>query len=183
MEKTYQIPEGVDVHVNGHRITVKGHLGELSKDFSDPRFNEFVKIEKNGNTIKVSTENENKKFKAVVGTIRAHIKNMTIGVSKGYKYEMKILYTHFPITVTHSGEKIEVKNFFGEKSTRLAKVVGKTDVKIDKELITLTGINVEDVGQTAANIERACKLRDRDRRIFQDGIYLDNRKLKTGENV
>jgi large subunit ribosomal protein L6 len=183
MEKSYEIPQGVEVTVHGLHVTVKGHLGELSKDFSDPRFNELVKIEKHGSTVKVSTEHENKKIKAVVGTINAHVKNMSLGVSKGYKYELKILYTHFPITVTHSGDKVEVKNFFGEKSIRTAKIVGKTEIKVDKETITLTGINVEDVGQTAANLERACKLRNRDRRIFQDGIFLDNRKLKTGENI
>jgi large subunit ribosomal protein L6 len=183
MEKTYTVPNGVEVHVHNMHIKVKGAHGELSKDFEDPRFNGLINIHKEGDLFKVTGLSENKKVSAMVGTIAAHVKNMALGVSNGYVYEMKILYTHFPITVVQAGREIQVKNFFGEKSIRTAEVVGNVDVKIEKDTITIAGINVEEVGQTAANIERACKLRNRDRRIFQDGIYLDSRKLKTGEHV
>ena len=183
MEKTNNIPDGVDVHVHGMQIKVKGKHGELSRDFADPRFIHLVKIEKDGNLVRVSGATDIKKVNAIVGTINAHVKNMIIGVTTGYKYEMKILYTHFPISVAQNGKEIQIKNFFGEKSTRTAKIAGDAEVKIDKDIITITGNNVEEVGQTAGNIEGACKLRGRDRRVFQDGIYLSERKLKTGENV
>lgn len=183
MEKTINALEKADVHINGLHVKVKGPNGELEKDFSDPRFNGVIKIAKEGNHIKVSTESKDRKTLAMIGTIAAHIKNMMLGATIGYKYEMKILYTHFPITVAQTGSQIQVKNFFGEKSTRTADVVGNVKVKIEKELITLEGNNVEDVGQTAANIERSCKLTKRDRRIFQDGIYLTSRLLKNGHHV
>ncbi|MBS3050624.1 MAG: 50S ribosomal protein L6 [Candidatus Aenigmarchaeota archaeon] len=183
MEKKVKIPDGVDIRIDGMSIAVKGPLGELSKDFDDPRFSKLVKVEKAGDEVHVSNLKEGRKIGAMVGTIAAHIKNMMLGTSIGFKYEMKVMYTHFPITVTHSGQEVQIKNFFGEKGSRSATVVGKTEVEIDKENITLTGINVEEVGQTAANLERACKLTGRDRRIFQDGIFLTGRRLKTGEKV
>ena len=181
MEKKVQIPDGVDVRIDGMNIIVKGPLGELSKDFDDPRFNKLVKVEKTGNEVHVANVKDGRKIGAMVGTIAAHINNMVLGTTVGFEYVMKIMYTHFPITVTQAGNEIQVKNFFGEKGARSAKVAGKTEVKIDKETITLTGNNIEEIGQTAANLERACKLTGRDRRIFQDGIFLTSRRLKTGE--
>ncbi len=182
MEKFADIPEGAEVTIENMKVTAKGSVGELTRDFEDPRYVGLIKIEKEDSKVKVSTK-EGKKMGAVVGTVAAHIRNMLIGVSIGYQYSMKITYTHFPMTVTLSGDKIEVKNFFGEKNIRYAKVVGNVEVKIEKDLVTITGADVEQVGQTAANIERATKLVKRDRRIFQDGIYLTERRLKNGENV
>src|SRR3972149_9965801 len=103
MEKTINMLDKVDVHVSGLHVKVTGSQGELEKDFSDPRFNGIIKIDKDGNHVKVSNESNDRKKNAMVGTIAAHIKNMMIGASIGYKYEMKILYTHFPITVTQTG--------------------------------------------------------------------------------
>lgn len=183
MEKNVTIPDGVEVRIDGTKVIVKGSLGELTKDFDDPRFNGLVKMEKKDSEVQVSCGDSGRKLKAMVGTIAAHINNMMLGASVGFRYDMRIMYTHFPITVTHSGNEVQVKNFFGEKAARTSKVVGKTEVKIDKENITLTGINVEEIGQTAANLERACKLTGRDRRIFQDGIFLTGRHLKNGEKL
>ncbi len=182
MEKFAVIPEGVEANIEGLKVTAKGPNGELTRDFDDPRYTGVIKIEKDGSKIKVSTE-AGKQMGTIVGTIAAHIRNMLIGVKTGYSYTMKINYTHFPMTVTQNGDTIEVKNFFGEKSLRYAKVVSSVEVKIDKDTVTVSGANVEDVGQTVANIERACKLTKRDRRIFQDGIFLTERKLKNGERV
>nr|AJS11802.1 50S ribosomal protein L6P [uncultured archaeon] len=182
MEKTVPIPDNVQIEVKGLQVTVKGN-GELSRDFADPRLNGLIKIEKKDSMIHVSDSGDSRKVGANVGTIAAHIKNMILGVTAGFKYTMKIMYTHFPLTVSVSDDEIQIKNFFGEKGSRTAGIVGKTEVKVDKEHIILTGASVEDVGQTAANIERACKLTGRDRRIFQDGIFLTDRQLKTGEKV
>lgn len=178
MEKIVQIPEDVEVRVEGLHVTVKSSKGELSRDFGDPRFNGLIKIEKKNSVIHVSSADANRIISAMVGTIAAHMKNMMLGVEKGFKYGMKIMYTHFPMAVSVSGDEVHIKNFFGEKGVRTARIVGKAAVKIDKDTITLTGMNVEELGQTAANIERACKLRGRDRRIFQDGIFITAKRLK-----
>jgi large subunit ribosomal protein L6 len=87
------------------------------------------------------------------------------------------------MSLTVKDGKVEIKNFLGEKGARIAKIVGDTSVKIVKEELTLEAINIEDIGQTCANIEKACKLTKKDRRIFQDGVYLTGRFLQNGEKI
>ena len=113
----------------------------------------------------------------MVGTIRSHISNMIYGVKHGFTYKMKIVYAHFPMTVKVKGKLVTIDNFLGERHPRTAKIIGddvKVSVKGDD--VTITGINKENVGQTMANIEQATKIKGRDPRIFQDGIYLVDKK-------
>lgn len=175
MEQKIQIPEKVQITVSGRDIIVKGPRGELKRSFDDPRFNEDINFSVSGSDFFVRTESTKRRMLAVAGTISGHAKNMVIGVTKGYKYTMKIVYTHFPITVLVKGTDIEVKNFLGEKGVRKVKILGSSEVKADKEFITVTGNSIESVGQTAANIENSCKIGKRDRRIFIDGIYLSEK--------
>lgn len=183
MEDIFEIPNGVDMDVNEHSITVKGKKGQISRDFDDPRFNSLIQMQKDGNKLVIKASAEKRQVKAMVRTMMAHIRNMARGVTHGYKYDMKIVTTHFPITVAQQGNILQIKNFFGEKNMRLAEIVGDTKVKIEKEGLEITGINLEEVSQTAANVELACKLRGRDRRIFQDGIYMHGKSLQTGEKL
>ena len=85
---------------------------------------------------------------------------------------MKIVYAHFPMTVKVKGNIVTIDNFLGERSPRVAKIIGDAKVSVKGEDVTITGINKEEVGQTMANIEQATKIKGRDPRIFQDGIYL-----------
>ncbi|MDD5416368.1 MAG: 50S ribosomal protein L6 [Candidatus Aenigmarchaeota archaeon] len=172
MEKTFKIPEGVTVDINNFRITVNGKKGKIEKDFTNPVFTNKIKIEKNGNEVKVSTTSDKRKVKAVVGTMIAYMKAMSAGVTEGYTYTMKIVYMHFPFTVKVSGKEVTVANFLGGKAVRKAKIVGETKVDIKGEDIFVSGINREEVGQTCGNLERATKIKNRDRRVFQDGIFL-----------
>jgi len=171
-ERTIEIPQGVDVSVEGFKVAVGGSLGKVEKDFSSPLFRNEVKIKKDGNKITVSCDSTKRKIKSVAGTIESHINNMISGVIKGYTYKLKIVFMHFPMTVKAAGKEIIVQNFLGEKSSRKAEITGDVKVVIKDDDITVTGYNKEDVGQTAANIERATKISARDRRVFQDGIFL-----------
>jgi len=87
---------------------------------------------------------------------------------------MKIVYAHFPMTVkaTQSQNKVIIENFLGERYPRTAKIIGHSQVEIQGDEVIITGINKEEVGQTMANIEQATKIKGRDPRVFQDGIYL-----------
>ncbi len=172
MEKKIEIPEGVEVEINGFHVKVKGEKGELERDFDSPIYRKIVKIEKEGNIIKVSSSSDRRKIKAVVGAIAAHIRNMIKGVTQGYKYVLKAVYVHFPMTLEQKGDEIHIKNFLGEKTPRIAKIVGNVKVTINGQEIIVEGINKEEVGQTAANLEQATVVKNRDRRIFQDGIFL-----------
>jgi large subunit ribosomal protein L6 len=85
---------------------------------------------------------------------------------------MKIVYSHFPMKVSVKAGNIVIENFLGERTPRFAKICGDTKVLVKGSEIILIGINKEDVGQTAANLERATRIRRKDPRVFQDGIYL-----------
>jgi large subunit ribosomal protein L6 len=85
---------------------------------------------------------------------------------------MKIVYAHFPMTVKADGSKVTIENFLGERHPRTAKILGDTQVQIKGDEVIVSGINKEEVGQTMANIEQATKIKGRDPRVFQDGIYL-----------
>ncbi|NCN38848.1 MAG: 50S ribosomal protein L6, partial [Candidatus Aenigmarchaeota archaeon] len=85
--------------------------------------------------------------------------------------KMKIVYSHFPITVKVEGNKILVGNFIGEKIPRVARIIGDAKVEVKGQDIIITGLNKEDVGQTMSSIEQICRITKFDRRIFQDGVY------------
>jgi len=173
-EKQLEIPEGVNIDIEKMKVVVSGAKGTINREF----IGVFgVKIEKgeDGKTIKVSTESDIRKQKASVGSIIAHIKNMANGVTEGYTAKLKVIYSHFPVTIKidDAQNKIFIQNFIGEKTPRVAKIVGEqTKVEVKGADITVTGINVEEVGQTAANMEQATRIRDKDRKVFQDGIFI-----------
>ncbi len=172
MEKTIEIPDGVEITIEGMKVVVKGPKGSLSRDFSNPKFDHLITISKEENNVKITSVNERRKVKALVGTIGAHLRNMIKGVTEGFVCIMKIHYLHFPINVTVKDGKVHIRNFLGEKGDRIADIVGDVKVEVGKDEIKITGIDKEAVGQTAANIEQACRVKDKDRRIFQDGIFI-----------
>lgn len=163
------IPEGVSVEINGKKVRVKGPKGEVVRDFS---FARNVRMLKEDNKVVVESYFAKRKQKAVTYSIAAHIQNMIDGVTKGFRYKLKIIYSHFPVTVKVEGDKVVIENFLGEKAPRIAKIVGNVKVTVTKQDIIVEGVNIEEVGQTAANIERATKIKDLDRRVFVDGIYI-----------
>uniref|UniRef100_A0A7C4S5R0 Large ribosomal subunit protein uL6 n=1 Tax=Geoglobus ahangari TaxID=113653 RepID=A0A7C4S5R0_9EURY len=172
-ERFVEIPEDVSVeilgdHVNGYEIKVKGPKGENS------RFLKFrgVQIEKTDGKIRIYTEEKKSNIRAMVGTYASHINNLIKGVKEGFEYRLKILYSHFPMKVRVEGREVVIENFLGEKHPRRAKIFGRAEVEIRGNEIIVRGIDKEECGQTAANIEQATKKRRLDIRIFQDGIYI-----------
>jgi len=165
------VPSDVEVKIEGKRVEVKGPLGSLQKDFSHAR---DISIKMTDGKIILETYYPKKKQLAVLGSVRSHVRNMIAGVTKGYKYVMKIAYAHFPISVKFIPEQGElvIENFLGEKSPRKAKILPGVNVKVEKDDVILTGTDVEAVGQSAANIQQATKIKEKDPRVFQDGIYV-----------
>jgi large subunit ribosomal protein L6 len=101
---------------------------------------------------------------------------MITGVEKGFLYKLKIVFSHFPISVKVQDKTVLIENFTGERRSRRAKIIGDVKVKVESEDVTVEGINLEDVSQTAANIEQATKVKNKDPRVFLDGIYVYERK-------
>lgn len=166
------IPEGVEVIINNNEVSVKGPNGEDSRKFTYPN----VSIKEEEDVVVLETTFPKKKDKAMIGTTRAHINNMIIGVTDGFTYHMKIVFAHFPMTVKVQKDTVVIDNFLGERHPRTAKIVGSSKVAVKGDAVTVTGINKEHVGQTMANLEQATKIKGRDPRVFQDGIYLISRE-------
>lgn len=169
MEKEIIIPENVAAEVQEKSVKISGEKGQSERKF---KYFFDIKIEKKDNKIVISSPSDRKKVKAMIGTVIAHIKNMIKGVTEGYEYKLAIIYSHFPMNVKVEGNKIMITNFLGEKTSRTAKILGDTKVEVKGQDVIVSGTNKEDTGQTAANIETACKLNKYDRRIFQDGIFI-----------
>lgn len=171
IEEVIEIPEGVEVNVEGQSISVKSAKVSLERTFEHPK----IRIEKKDQALVVSCEYPRKKEKAMVGTVRAHINNMIKGVTNGFEYRMKIVYSHFPIKAGVRDDRFVIENFLGEKHPRYAQLIGDTKVTVKGDLVTLTGPNKEHVGQSAVNIENATRIKGYDPRVFQDGIYIVNK--------
>lgn len=171
-----EVPENVSVEINGMKVKVSGPKGTIERDFSHIR---GVEIRKENNKVIIETFFANRRKKALVPTIAAHIENMIIGVTKGFRYKLKIVYSHFPVSVKvdEKNKRIVIENFLGEKAPRIAKIVGNVTVKVKGDDVIVEGIDIEEVGQTAANIEHATKVKDYDRRVFMDGIYIYEKEV------
>ncbi|UCE28789.1 MAG: 50S ribosomal protein L6 [Candidatus Bathyarchaeota archaeon] len=165
--KSVEIPENVEVNVDERVVTVKGEKGTLMRDFSHAP----VSIQLEGNVVKIQTNWPRKREAALVGTIASHIHNMIRGVTKGFTYKLKIVFSHFPISVKVRDKTVAIENFTGERSPRMARIIGDAKVIPKGDDVDVQGVNIEDVSQTAANIERATKIRRKDPRVFLDGIY------------
>lgn len=163
-----EIPKGVTVKTEGMRVTVTGPKVTLTREFPVSR----IKISQVSEGILLTCELPKKKEYALQGTIRAHINNMLTGVTKGFEYKMKIVYSHFPVKAAAKGNEFVIENFLGEKFPRRAPILGDTKVVVKGDEVTLTGADKEVVAQTAANIEQATRIKRYDPRKFQDGIYI-----------
>lgn len=171
IEKTVQVPEGVDVDLDDGILRVKGPNGELSREFDL----EGVQIDIVDEKIVVRSESSKRRQRAAVGTVVSHINNMLKGAQEDFSSKLKVVYSHFPISVSVQDGKVKIENFIGEEEPRFANVLGDTEVEIEGEEIEVKGADKEAVGQTAANIEQAAQAKDRDPRVFQDGIYIVKR--------
>jgi len=168
-----EIPEDIEVRLEGERvIIVKGPLGEVRKDFSKVP----IKFKIEDNKVKYEIYRKGKKGFALINTIKSRINNLFIGVTKGFTYKMKVFYIHFPMTVEVSGEYVIIKNFAGERGVRKARIMPGVTVEVVKKGsdtdVIVKGIDKDAVGQTAANIYLATKVKNKDPRVFLDGIYV-----------
>jgi len=163
-----EIPDKVNAKIDKNILEVSGPKGQVSKDFS--KIPVIATIE--GKKIVVKPYGMRKKNLAVTNTSRSIIKNMIEGVLNGYTYKLKIIYAHFPISIKINDGYIFVENFFGERSPRVIKIIGDCKVSMQGEDLVIQGPNLDDVAQTAANVELGTKVKEKDQRVFLDGLYI-----------
>ncbi len=174
--QTVEIPEGIDAEIDGARVTIKNADRKNEREFNISN----LTMEKKGNKIIIGNKKASKKEKRNMNSIAAHIINMIKGVQEKFEYKLKICFSHFPVTVEIKGNEALIKNFLGERVARKVKIPEGANVKVEKEIITVNSEDKELAGQAAANFENATRISKRDRRIFQDGIFITS---KCGEDI
>ena len=163
-----KVPSGVHVTLSDGTVKVKGPKGELTRTLAHPR----IQLKQEAGALAVTCTLARRKDKALVGTYAAHLRNMVKGVQQEWEYRLKVVYSHFPIKTKVAPDAFLIDNFLGEKNSRRAPILPGVKVKVDGDQVVVTGADLEKVGQTAANIEQACRIRFRDPRVFQDGVYI-----------
>ena len=171
-QETIDIPEGINVTVDKHMMGFQGPLGKTFKSFRKIPIN--VEVAEGKITLKAL--GTRKRDYSILHTARSLIRNICEGLTEGYTIKMKVVYAHFPITVKVDGKTILIENFQGERAPRKTHIVGNTKVIPKGEDVVLTGEVWTDVTQTAANIELKTKVKNKDHRVFLDGIYIYDKK-------
>lgn len=171
LSKIIEIPQEVEVKIDGNKLIVSGSEGENSREFNIGEIN----MKKEEHKIMLHHKKATKKEKKTMNSIASHIKNMIEGAQKKFEYKLKICFSHFPVTVEVKNNQAIIKNFLGEKIPRIVKIPKGVEVNSDKTYITIYSSNKELAGQAAANFENATKVKGRDRRVFQDGIHMINK--------
>jgi len=161
-------------------LSLRPFLGSLKRDLSHLQV-DLYKIEVDGKpTIKVEVWHGTSKRLAGTRTVISHINNMFLGVTRGFRYSMRLVYAHFPINVTieDAGKTIEIRNFLGEKRVRIVKMLEGVTVAKDKAVkdqLILEGNDIENVSRSAAQIHQSCLVRAKDIRKFLDGVYVNGK--------
>ena len=169
-ETSVEIPEQVTVSLKKNMLGVSGPLGKTFKNFKKIP----VIIDVQDKKISIKTSGNRKKEYAIMNTVRSIIRTLCEGVVSGYTIKMKIVYAHFPITVKIQNKDVLIENFQGERAARLARVHGQTKVVSKGDEIILTGPVLTEVTQSAAEIEQKTKIKNKDHRVFLDGIYISS---------
>jgi large subunit ribosomal protein L6 len=172
VENIIEVPEEVNLILNGYKVAVTGPNGTVTRDFRHSQLN----LSYYNNILRIWAENPRKKQASLINTIASHVKNMIKGVTDGFTYRLKIVFIHFPMTINIQGNEIIINNFVGERKARIAKICGDVEIKVEGDDIIVTGNDIENVAQTAANIQQSTKIRNKDLRKFLDGIYVYKRE-------
>ncbi|KAL8851292.1 MAG: hypothetical protein Q9221_003822 [Calogaya cf. arnoldii] len=175
------IPDNVKVHIKSRLVTVEGPRGKLQKDLSHLS---VCFSRPSPGIINIELHHGTRKNVATLRTVKTLINNLIIGVTRGFKYKMRYVYAHFPINVNieKSSEtglyEVDIRNFLGEKIVRKVTMHEGVDVEISKnqkDELTITGNSLENVSQSAADIQQICRVRNKDIRKFLDGLYVSER--------
>ena len=167
-----EIPENVKVVLKSSMLTVEGPLGKTYKNFRKIP----VDIEINDNVVLLKAQGTRNSSYAIMNTARSIIRNLLEGVVDGYTIKMKVVFSHFPINVKIDGKRVLIENFQGERAPRVTKIWGETKVVPKGDDVIITGHVLTDVSQTAAEIEDGSRVKNKDHRVFLDGIYKFEKK-------
>ena len=170
------IPEDVTAETDHLDLEVEGPNGSVSRRLWYPD----VSVSVEDDRVVIESENDDAKTMSTLGTFESHVRNMFHGVTEGWEYELEVFYSHFPMQVEVEGDEVLIENFLGERAPRRTTIHGDTEVDVDGETVTVSGPDIEAVGQTAADIEQLTRVQDKDVRVFQDGVYITGKPNRGG---
>ena len=151
-KKPVQVPSNVTATVAGQTVKMKGPKGELS--FTMP---EEIKVEKTANGIETSVREETKKARAMWGMSRTIVTNLIKGVTDGYSHTLEIHGVGFKAAMKG---KDMLQLSVGYSHDVMIAVPAGVDVKVGgakQEIVTVSGIDKQAVGQIAAEIRASRK--------------------------
>lgn len=166
--KILTVPAGIEIKADKGIVFVKGPKTELQRKFPSKE----IEIVSADGKLEVKQKVKTAFARTLVGTFTAHLENMINGVQNPYVYLLKVTYTHFPMTVSVAGSEFQVQNFLGAKKPRKVKLPAGVKVSVQGEIIKIESADIELAGKTATLIESSTHISNRDRRVFQDGIYI-----------
>jgi large subunit ribosomal protein L6 len=144
--KPVDLPKGVDVKVDGSRVTVKGSMGELNRTF-----NERIGFDIDGDVVTVTRPDDSRESRALHGLSRALLNNMVTGVSDGFRKELEIQGVGYRASL--KGNDVELLVGFSHPVLVTAPS-GVTFEVPEPTKIVVSGIDKEQVGQVAADIRK-----------------------------
>ncbi len=168
IKETVEVPQGISFHYKDNTLFFKKDNLEIARRIKFPSISILVE----GNKINFVSKKGNKNQFKIISSYVAHLKNIFRGLEDKFVYKLEAVNVHFPMTLKVENEKLVINNFLGEKVPRYAEIANGVDVSLKGNQITVSSHDKEAAGRTAANIERSTKIRSRDRRVFQDGIYI-----------
>jgi large subunit ribosomal protein L6 len=140
------VPSGVDVRIDGTKVTVKGAKGELKRDF-----HERVGFDLDGDVLTVTRADDTRESKSLHGLSRALLANMMVGVSEGYTKVLEIHGVGYRAAL--KGSAIELQVGFSH-TVVVEPPEGITFDVPEPTRISVSGIDKELVGQVAADIRK-----------------------------
>jgi len=140
------VPSGVEVHIDGSTVTVKGPKGELSRTLSD-----IITVEMEEGAIVVKRPDDSRTARSLHGLSRTLVSNMVIGVSEGYFKNLEIVGVGYRAAM--KGSDIELQLGFSHPVLVIAEPGITFEVPAPTK-ITVRGIDKQRVGQVAADIRK-----------------------------
>jgi len=139
-----KLPQGVEAKLDGGSVRVKGPKGELTR-----ALHKLVTVNIADDAVTVDVVNKEEKFeRSLWGTFAAHIKNMVIGVSEGFKKQMEINGVGYKVAMQGKDLKVEA----GFSHPVIYKAPAGITISVEKNQITIEGADIELVGKVASEI-------------------------------
>jgi len=169
-----QVPSGVTITVDPDFVTVAGPKGTL-KQFTMPGVNVTVE----GDHVLVTRVNDEPTIRAKHGLMRALINNMVAGVSTGFSKKLEINGVGFRVAL----QGTDLKFNLGFSHDVIYKLPAGVTAAVEQNKVTVTGIDKQQVGQTAAEI-RALKKPEpyKGKGIKYEGEHIIRKSGKSGKD-